>query len=353
MKKLLCFLALTIGLIPPLLAQDVEAPSGFNAELSLIGRIEATPSWFSPAEDAATGSGFSFGNSSYYTLFEGNINENWYFCLENHWLGVYADQLYKHTFHSDYCNWLDMAYFTYSRKWFAVTFGKFTMPVALYEYDDYDYDCNFPLVSGFWSVFQPYQWGVHLEFTPVEGFTIGAFAQTSPYGEKFFKSGLFTYGGRLTWEGETFGAHIGYAALEMEKGSFDNMVSGGLKWSDNGWTIYDDMSNRPGDLDLGIPVKGFSNMLSAKYEFSDKWALEGRFEYNRYKAMEVEDEEGALEIIPDRNRFNPSLNLNWMPFEGFRAHLQGGYSFGDVVKTVTLSVGVTYDLTFSFPKNNQ
>lgn len=349
MKKLLCFLALTIGLIPPLRAQEAEAPEGFSADLSLIGRIEATP-WFGPSADAGTESGFSFGNSSFYTLFEGTITNGLTFCLENHWLGINADNLYKNTFHSDWGNWLDMCYFNFSHNWFDVTWGKFTVPVALYEYDDYDYDANFPLVSALWSQFQCYQWGVSLGFTPVEGFVINAYAQTSPYGEKFFKSGLFLYGGKISYDTETFGIHAGYTALEMEKGSFNHMVTGGIKWSDNGWTIYDDLTNRPGDNDTEMIWEGFSNLLSAKYEFSDAWALEGRFEYSRLKAATIDWGDEDIEVFPSRNSFNAGINLNWMPVEGLRAHLQGGYRFGDVNKCLMLSIGVTYNLSFSFNK---
>ena len=81
MKKLLLSFA---ALLLASLALSQEADDfGSYAEVTLIPRLELNPSI--PAD---TESGIGFGNSSFYTLFEGSISEHLSWTVANHWLHV-------------------------------------------------------------------------------------------------------------------------------------------------------------------------------------------------------------------------------------------------------------------------
>ena len=85
--------------------EQVERDSGgFSADLTVIPRLEGIQS-FPLGSDASKD--ISWGNSSLYTLFEGNLNDHFSFSVSNHWLGDDPEWLYKNTFHSDNTNWVD------------------------------------------------------------------------------------------------------------------------------------------------------------------------------------------------------------------------------------------------------
>ena len=94
--------------------------------MSVIPRLDLNPC-FSTVK--GEGGEFTLGNSSLYSLFEGNITENLSFSVCNHWAGfdsvddVFATtkDLYAYTLYSDTTNWLDWAYLTY-------TAGPFVTP---------------------------------------------------------------------------------------------------------------------------------------------------------------------------------------------------------------------------------
>ena len=115
MKRLL--VVCVASLLPCFLVSAQEADNaGRSVELSVIPRLDLNPT-FSPGGSA----GFTLGNTSLYSLFEGNITENLSFSVANHWAAF--DQLedvfeptkalYRNTLYSYDTNWLDWAYLTY------------------------------------------------------------------------------------------------------------------------------------------------------------------------------------------------------------------------------------------------
>ena len=128
MKRLLVVCA--AALLPCFLVSAQEADnSGRSVELSVIPRLDLNPVFFT---DEGGGGEFTLGNTSLYSLFEGNITENLSFSVANHWAGFYSvDEfwaedpkgLYKNTLKRT-SNWLDWANLTYSFGDFSITLGK-------------------------------------------------------------------------------------------------------------------------------------------------------------------------------------------------------------------------------------
>ena len=72
-------------------AQEAE-DAGRGAVLSFIPRFDAGALYDKDAKEAS----FSFGNTSFYTLFEGNISDKWSFSVMNHWLvSTYDESSFK------------------------------------------------------------------------------------------------------------------------------------------------------------------------------------------------------------------------------------------------------------------
>ena len=113
MKKYLVVCAAALSLLPcfPLHSQEAD-DTGAGVGLTIVPRLELTPVFSEGKGD------FTLGNSSLYSLFEGNILDNLSFSVSNHWLSDSPADLYRikgegaNLFRSDWTNWLDWAYLT-------------------------------------------------------------------------------------------------------------------------------------------------------------------------------------------------------------------------------------------------
>ena len=84
MKKFL--VVCVAALLPCFLVSAQEADdAGTGVGLSVIPRIDLTPEFYPDG-----GHSFTLGNSSLYSLFEGNISESVSFSVANHWAGFYS-----------------------------------------------------------------------------------------------------------------------------------------------------------------------------------------------------------------------------------------------------------------------
>jgi hypothetical protein len=137
-------------------AQEERDSDGFSADLTVIPRLEGIQS-FPLGSDA--NEDISWGNSSLYTLFEGNLNEHFSFSVCNHWLADDPEYLYQDTFYSNTTNWVDWVNLTYTLGNFSITAGKDMVTMGGIEYDDYDFDVYIDMCSGLWQNFACYQWG--------------------------------------------------------------------------------------------------------------------------------------------------------------------------------------------------
>lgn len=184
----------TVALIAALLScclaysQEANYSDGSHAELVIVPRLDAD--CLIPDGGKAS---VDLGMSSLYTFFDGELGQNLSFSISNHWLSAEPGSLYRNTFHSSECNWVDWANVTASLGNFYVTVGKDIMAVAMFELEPNDVDSHYQLNSGLWNTFQVYQWGASAGWTSNDEATTAGFQfSTSPFGAKFF-SGHYAY----------------------------------------------------------------------------------------------------------------------------------------------------------------
>ena len=236
MKKLLLFFA---ALLPCCLAHSQEAEeNGRYAEFHLIPRTEFS-AYFTPGQTGDGSSGYNFGNTSFYTLIEGAFSEHVAFTFSNHWLAVpnfsldgTAD-LYRNTLFSNTNNWTDFAKFDFTFGNWSFSVGKDCIATGGFEFDDWDVDVDYMLIadgkpvmaSNLWNNLPAYQWGAKAGYTFGGHTTISAQMTTSPFGERPFASGLFTYSAQLCGEYGPFSNMWSATAMQRPDGRFDWLIA--------------------------------------------------------------------------------------------------------------------------------
>ena len=288
---------------------------------------------------------FTFGDSSLYSLFEGDITDNFSFSICNHWANFgLADgkfdtdgitSLYKNTLRSDDVNWLDWGYATLSFGNFGFSLGKQALTFGGFEFDAYDFESYSFLNSSLWNNLQVYQWGAKLEWTnDSENTTLSLQMTTSPFGERPFTSNLYNYA--FEWRGEYGDYQSIFSALAVQTapGEYYPLVSLGQRQTLNdSFTVGLDVYDAVGD-ETDMMAKGVTFIPSIIFAPGEKFSITGRFgaEYN---------------AVSKNKDFVAGLNAEWLPLDdgSLRLHLASGYRNDDNLFSVTL--GLLYYLTFS------
>lgn len=331
------------------LANAQEAEPGTGAELTVVPRIDFGGSF--PTGNGVSHKGdFNLGNSSLYSLFEGNLTDNLSFSVCNHW-GSFAwaegsfdseplKDLYKYTWRSDWTNWCDWAYLDYAAGAFNFTLGKQVMFLGGMEFEDYDYDCHLPLMSSLWSNFSPYQWGAAAGWTnDSENTTLALQIATSPYGERPFGSGLYSYGAKWTGEYGPLSNIWSVAHIDTGDGFYD-LVSLGQTVSVNddlGFTL--DWSNAVCDENLFL-LHGHSLYASANWAACEKLDLKAKC--------------GMEKLNGFSDKFwTAGCTAEWFPLcesRDLRIHANLAWRGGDGTGTVYATIGATYYLNLHIGK---
>ena len=195
-------------------AQEAE-DTGRGAGLSIIPRLDFGALYEGESESWRP----SFGNTSLYILFEGNINDKWSFSVANHWLQAdgwaydMQDALLTSTaglyhLNGNVSNFIDWAYITYAPGNFEFTAGKQVLLMGGFEFDDYDFDVNPFMASDFWNTFTCYQLGITAAYNiPSINSKISFQLATGPVGYPCFALG---------WDGSYGPLSIKYSALSYE-----------------------------------------------------------------------------------------------------------------------------------------
>ncbi|MBO4469041.1 MAG: hypothetical protein J5740_01505, partial [Bacteroidales bacterium] len=302
------------------IAQEADELGGSNAELSVIARAEYLY-------------GDPLGNSSLYTLLEGNISDNFSYSISNHWLSSDPGALYVNTLRADDVNWLDWAYLTYSTGSLEFSVGKDALVWGTYEMDEYDWDIHYPMASSMWFNLPIYQWGVRASWLPFEGMSLDLRASSSPYGGLPFDNGLFTYGARARYEEEdAFGVMVAYNLIGAGAGNYTGVLSAGAQVFLSDTRLVVDFNNKVGDETFML-MDGFTWSLMGVVSFADQFELLGRGAYERVSAGNLED-------------ISAAIGLNWLPMDWLRVHGVAGYRTGDIAPGFTVNVGVTCNLHF-------
>lgn len=221
-------------------SQEAETV-GNTPVLTVIPRFDVNP--HIPVGNKG-GEGFDFANSSLYTLFEGNVGEHFSYSMSNHWVSTDTKSLYQNAFRSDDVNFVDWLTLTATAGKFSFTIGKDMLSIGGYELDAYDVDSHIDLSSTFWNNCAIYQWGGKVAFEPTEESSIAFQFATSPFGERPFKSKLFTYS--LYWAGEygCFSPIWSANFMEYERGRFISILSLGNRFDIGNFAIELDYMNR-------------------------------------------------------------------------------------------------------------
>lgn len=350
MKKLL--LSLAALSLSCFLAYSQEAEgAGSYAELKLIPRIELNP-FFTPGNTGDGSSGLTFGNSSFYTLFEGAFSEHVSFTLSNHWLALphfnYAEtvNLYTNTLHSNCNNWLDFLKFDFTFGNWVFTVGKDCLATGGFEYDDWDVDVDYLLAgsldeekalicSNLWYNLPCYQWGIKAGYNIGESDFVALQACTSPFGERPFASGLYAFSAKWDSSHGPWSSMISLSAIGAPEGRYSWLAAVsqrveisdftlGLDWYNTADIDYDD-----DDAPCGL-VQGHTFRPSIAYAPLD--CLDLRLQGNIY-------------TLPDLKYTGMNLGLvcHYKPFEWLCVN--GAAGWDHELGAVSAMAGVKFNLT--------
>ncbi len=316
MKKILVVCAALLLSFSLVLAQEAD-DTGAGVGLSVIPRLDLSPEFYNDG----SGSQFTLGNSSIYTLFEGNISENLSFSVANHWAGFYdvsgdvlADtkDLYANTLKRD-ANWLDWAYLAWNTGNWTFTFGKDAITTGGWEFDDYDYDVYPVLSSNLWNNFSTYHWGLKAGYSPVEDNEITLQVTTAPGVDGLFEAPLFSYS--LGWLGNVGGVETKWSWTALDgfmgnQGTFWNILSLGQKYQAGDFLLTLDLFSQMYPSDYNIPAR-ITAMPSVLWSLSD--SLEFFLK-------------GGIEKFGDDTDFFGGAAVQWYPLENLRLHAVAGYN---------------------------
>ncbi|MBR4756781.1 MAG: hypothetical protein IK076_07555 [Bacteroidales bacterium] len=331
MKKLVV-LAASILLCTLAQAQGAS-DSGASAGITIVPRIDINPT-FSGSDKEVTP-----GNSSLYSLFEGNISDNLSFSVCNHWLSSEPKYLYQNTWRSDDVNWCDWAYLEYAPGNFIITAGKQVVTYGGFELEEYDFDVHLDMMSSLFNNFQCYQWGGKIGWMD-DSESTGIFLQAtgSPYGEKPFD--------RMTWSMQYQGNYGPFSMLystnlveDWDK-EYQWMVTLGNQLELGNWILQLDVTNKVGNY-YNVLLDGVTAFTTAKFNPSDKWEFIGRIGYEK-----------ATRNIPEFNFDNGIFGLaaHWFPLrdsQDLRIHAAAAYNSN--YRFTSLTLGALYYLRL--PRN--
>lgn len=328
MKKLVV-LAASILLCTLAQAQGAD-DSGTGAGISIIPRIDYNPVFYDGKYEEST-----LGNSSLYSLFEGNITDNLSFSVCNHWLSTTPKYLYQNTWRSDEVNWCDWAYLEYNPGNFVLTAGKQVVTFGGFELEESDYEIHWDMMSSLYTYFQCYQWGLKAGWMN-DSESTGLFFQavSSPYGERPFNSMVYS----LQYQGNYGPVSLLYSTnmLKNWDGEYEWMFSLGQQVEAGDWTLGVDFTNKVGNV-WNVLSDGVTIFGTAKFNPSDKWQFIGRAGYEHTHNMNMDN--GIFGVAAHWFPLNNNQNL--------RIHAAAAYQH--LYKMTSLTIGAMYYI--NIPRN--
>lgn len=342
MKKLVVFAGLI--LLCTLAQAQGGSDSGTSAGITIVPRVDFNPKFYGGTKREVT-----LGNSSLYTLFEGDITDNLSFSVCNHWLSDDPKPLYQNTWHSDDFTWCDWANLTYSFGNFFITAGKDILSIGGFEFEDYDFDVHPDLSSSLWNNFVCYQWGGKVGFLN-EDETQGLSFQlmSSPYSVRPFEGGLLSYS--LQYRGAFGPLSLIYSTNLIGNGDgYDWVFSLGNQLEAGDFTFGVDVSNKVSD-EFAILRNGICAYAKAMYTPSDKWEFLLKGGMDR-ATSDIIEKSGDIVFFnsPAYDSYSFGGAAHWFPLrdsKDLRLHAAAAYNTS--LDMVSLTLGAIYYL--SFPK---
>ncbi|MBR5702838.1 MAG: hypothetical protein IKX45_01130 [Bacteroidales bacterium] len=273
---------------------------------------------------------FTLGDSSLYSLIEGDISDVFSISICNHWLAADVESigaLYNNTFRSDDVNWLDWAYLTANLGNISFSLGKQVLSFGGFEFDAYDFESHSFINSSVWNNLQVYQWGAKIGWTDdEENSTLSAQVTTSPFGEHPFTSKLFNYG--FEWRGEFEDFHSIWSVVAMQRDvkDFIPLVSLG--------TQYDLSDSFTAGLDVFSAVGDENNMVMNGLTMIPSIA------FHPGESFEIKARVGGEMNSKTRNKdFIAGIDGFWFPVpdnDQLRLHFAAGYRHDENLLAFTL-----------------
>lgn len=320
-------------------SQEADNP-GRSAGITIIPRLDFNPHFNLGVTGDNVGSRndvteFSLGNSSLYSLFEGNISENLSFSVCNHWLSDAPKDLYCYTLHSDSTNWLDWLNLTYTFGQFSITVGKDMVTTGGFEFDDYDFDVHPDLCSGFWQNFSCYQWGGKAAYTtPSENTSLSLQMTTSPFGERPFSSGLYNYSAQ--WRGEYGPVRTLWSATAVNTApkEYQYLFSLGQQVDIGSFTMGLDYLNKVGNAD-NILLDGTTLLGTAGFSApSEKWEMNLKGGYEK-----INNGDAGWFL---------GLAAHWFPLKASRdLRIHGVVTYNNALNSIGAVIGAIYYFNLS------
>ena len=331
MKKLLiCFAALLVCVSG--LCQETDDSANY-AELTITPRLDIAPSYVTDGKSL----GFSHGNSSIYTLFEGSHKFlSW--TLANHWISTGGDYGWPYTglTYSNTTNWLDylLLDFSLNDNW-TISAGKDMITTGGIEFDEWDWDVHTAFASPLWNNMACYQWGAKVSFlSSNEMHNVSLQATTSPFGERPFASGLFTYSAQYKFESDVYTAFASVSALQYDKAAFTPLISIGQQAYTGNWTFTLDLADYFGNPEYVQYNSGLWSQASVCYAFNDKFDLAAKASYST---------DFQKNILADY--WNAGAIFHWYPLknrDSLRVHAYVNYD--SFYEEVMLNIGARFNL---------
>ena len=337
MKKILL---LTAFLLPGFsaLSQEAEDPGNKYAEVTVVSRLDLDPEY--SFEDS--GIGFTHGNSSIYTLFEGSFSEHLSWTVVNHWISSLNGEPdidygwpYKSLGRSDTSNWLDYCKLDLSFGQWGITLGKDMLGVLGYEYDPWDWEVHFPTCTPLASELTVCQWGAKVAYTTASGLSNFSLQMTtSPCGEHPFSSGIWAFNGRWSGEYGFYSPIWSYTAIQYDRGSFRHILNFGNKFT------FNDSLDLCLDYSLSPAVEKFYvpsyNCLRAELAYDGP----GHFGCNIQGYVHFADEYDGASFSAGAYAYYYPLSED--KIEDLRLH--AGLSYDSSLSCATLSIGALFNL---------
>ena len=359
-KYLLSIAALLLGL----LAHSQEADDlGNYAEVSVISRLDLNPTWYRSAGET----GFDLGNSSIYTQFEGRASEHFSWTVVNHWFSFTdwpsgdfeAFELFKTLGYSDANNFIDILKADLTFGSWTFTLGKDCITTGGHEYDDDDYDVHTPLASPLWNDLACYQWGGKVAWTtPSELSTFSLQMTTSPFGDRPFASGLWTWSAQWSGDYDWFSPLWSATVLSREAPDYasapheyDFLISLGNQFFIGDWTLTLDWSNTSG---LGWEMDRLTSSDLFSYETGYK-LLPGSLFHSRVDYSPSERWNYSLlgnvvttpKDLGGGNWWNLGAVAEFFPLrDSDELRLHAFVEYDSLIDGFTFSVGARYRLNF-------
>lgn len=321
MKRILVLLAVLALSSSPLFSQEADEP-GRGAGLSVIPRVDIGGIYDGEGESFAP----SFGNTSLYTLFEGNISDKWSFSVANHWiqadgwsgasfdaLKLPSTDLYHFNFEGNTPNFIDWAYLCFAPGDFEFTIGKQPLLMGGFEFDNYDFDVNPFMASELWNTYTCYRPAFNAAYN-IAAIESQAVLQLASGPQGFLSLGL-------GWNGTYGPLSIKYSALSY-KTQYSNdpnelLLSLGHSLELGDFTLNLDYFNRCGDpnylYDDDVTI-AFPAVHGHTVVASLLWAPEGKWDAGIKCAFNGVDPEAPYGFFTDGTVRYPANVIDGTPY---------------------------------------